>query len=291
MIGPWLPHGSSVYHVGIMTEPAEAAEDPQAFLLGLVDRARHALSPVLVARVLVVERRRTLSDRVSGRPGAITRISLLGRQETLTLRYEPGPRWAGEAALVYHGATVIRRPLGLGDWLTAFAGRVAELEAEAAGDAATSSLALQTLGLEPPGSEIQVGEAKIERDLRTLPARLGRRVPAEAIAQVGRIGELLVDALDRVAGQGEAEVMVRRTATVYLPDTLRAYLVLPPEWAAHHVLPDGTTPAQALVAQLGELENAATRMRDAAAEHDASALLVNGRFLSQRLGLSRFDLP
>jgi len=274
-----------------MTGPAQAAEDPQAFLLGLIERVRNALPPVLVERVLVVERRRTLSDRVSGRPGAITRISLLGRQETLTLGYEPGPHWAGEAALVYRGATVVSRPLGLGDWLTAFAERVAALENEVAGDAATSSLALQTLGLEPPGSEIRVREAKVDADLRTLPARLRRRLPAEAIAQVGRIGELLVDALDRVEGQGEAEVMVRRTATVYLPDTLRAYLVLPPDWAARHVLPDGTTPAQTLVAQLGELEAAATRMRDAAAEHDASALLVNGRFLSQRFGLSRLDLP
>lgn len=277
--------------MGIMTEPAEAAEDPQAFLLGLVERVRHALPPVLVARVLVVERRRTLSDRVSGRPGAITRISLLGQQETLTLGYEPGPHWAGEAALVYRGATVASRPLGLGDWLTAFVERVSALEAEAAGEAATSSLALQSLGLEPPGSELHVRPAKIDSDLRTLPARLGGRVPADAIARVGRIGELLIDALDRVAGQGEAEVMVRRTATVYLPDTLRAYLILPHDWAAHHVLPDGTTPAQTLLAQLEELEGAARRMRDAAAEHDVSALLVNGRFLSQRFGLSRLDLP
>jgi hypothetical protein len=277
--------------VGIMTEPAEAAEDPQAFLLGLVERVQNALPPVLVERVLVVERRRRLSDRVSGRPGAITRISLLGRQETLTLGYEPGPKWAGEASLVYRGATVVSRTVGLGEWLTAFSERVGALEKEAAGDAATSSLALQALGLEPPGSELHVREATIDADLRTLPARLGTRLPAEAIGRVGRIGDLLIDALYRVAGQGEPEVMVRRTATVYLPDTLRAYLMLPPDWAARHVLPDGTTPTQTLLAQLSELEAAATRMRDAAAEHDASALLVNGRFLSQRFGLSRLDLP
>lgn len=291
LVPAWLQYGPSVYHVGIMREPAEAAEDPQAFLLGLIERVRHALPAVLVARVLVVERRRTLSDRVSGRAGAIVRISLLGRQETLTLGYEPGPHWAGEAVLVYHGTTVARRQLPLGDWLTAFAARISALEAETAGDAATSSRALQALGLEPPGSELHVRDAKIRVDLRSLPARLGRRVPAEVTAQVGRISELLVDALDRVTGQGDAEAMVRRTATVYLPDTLRTYLALPDEWAAHHVLPDGTTPVQALAAQLDELESAAVRMRDAAAEHDASALLVNGRFLSQRLGLSQLDLP
>ncbi len=291
LVPAWLQFGSSVYHVGIMREPAEAAEDPQAFLSGLIERVRRALPAVLVARVLEVERRRTLSDRVSGRAGAIVRISLLGRQETLTLAYEPGPHWAGEAVLVYRGTPVARRPLPLGDWLTAFAARIAALQAEIAGDAATSSRALQSLGLEPPGSELHVRDAQIRVDLRTLPARLDRRVPAEVAAQVGRISELLVDALDRVAGQGDAEAMVRRTATVYLPDTLRAYLALPDEWAARHILPDGTTPAQTLAAQLNELESAARRMRDAAAEHDASALLVNGRFLSQRFGPSQLDLP
>ncbi|MFE4470210.1 hypothetical protein ACFRFH_15465 [Leifsonia sp. NPDC056824] len=274
-----------------MTGPAEAAADPQTFLADLVESVGRALPPALAARVLVVERRRTLADRVSGRPGAISRVSLIGTEETLTLGYEPGPHWKGEAHRVYGGVTIARRALGLGDWLTAFAGRVAALAAEAAGDAATSSRALQTLGLEPAGSEIQVRDATIEGDLRTLPARLGHRVPDEAVAQVGRIGDLLIDALPRVAGQGEPEVVVRRTATVYLPDTLRAYLSLPADWAADHVFPDGTTASAALVGQLSELERAARRMRDAAIEQDASALLVNGRFLADRFGASRLDLP
>ena len=83
---------------------------------------------------------------------------------------------------------------------------------------------------------------------------------------------------------------MRRTAMVYLPDTLRAYLSLPADWAVEHVFPDGTTPAQALVAQLEALERAAKRMRDAAVEHDASALLINGRFLADRFASSRLDL-
>jgi hypothetical protein len=274
-----------------MTEPAEAGTDPQAFLAGLVESVGRALPPALFERVLVVERKRTLADRLAGRRGPITRISLIGDEETLSLGYEPGPHWNGEAARVYGGATISRRALSLGDWLTAFAGRVAALAADAAGDAAMSSRALQTLGLAAAGSEIQVREATLEADLRTLPARLGRRVPGDTVLQVTRVCELLADTLPRVAGQGEPEVVVRRTATVYLPETLRAYLSLPADWAAEHVFPDGTTAAQALSSQLGELENAARRMRDAAVEHDASALLVNGRFLSERFASSRLDLP
>jgi hypothetical protein len=168
---------------------------------------------------------------------------------------------------------------------------VAVLAGDAAGDAAAASRALQTLGLQPAGSEIRVRESLVDGDLRTLPARLGHRMPTEAVAAVARIAELLLDTLPRVAGQGEAEVLVRRTATAYLPDTLRAYLALPPDWAAGHVFPDGTTPAQALLVQLGALEDATRRMRDAALEQNASALLLNGRFLAERFASRGLELP
>ena len=242
-------------------------------------------------RVFSVERTRSLADRIARRPGAIRQVRLIGTNESLTLGYEDGPHWRAEWARVYRGATISSHAMTLGEWLTAFAGQVAALAADAAGDSASGSRALQTLGIEPAGSEIRVSESTLEGDLLTLPARLGSRVPSEAVAAVGRIGELLVDTLPRVAGQGEAEVIVRRTATVYLPDTLRAYLSLPADWAVEHVFPDGTTPAQALISQLDALEDAAKRMRDAAVEHDASALLINGRFLADRFAGSRLDLP
>jgi hypothetical protein len=136
-----------------------------------------------------------------------------------------------------------------------------------------------------------VRDEAVESDLRTLPARLGLRVPPQAIVHVERIADLLLDTLPRVAGQGESEIIVRRIATVYLPDTLYAYLALPADWAAAHVYPDGTTPAQALVAQLGALETASRNARDSALKQDATALLINGRFLSERFASPRLELP
>ena len=65
---------------------------------------------------------------------------------------------------------------------------------------------------------------------------------------------------------------------------------MPADWAIEHVFPDGTTPAQALISQLSALEGAAKNMRDAAVDHDASALLINGRFLADRFATSRLDL-
>ncbi len=273
-----------------MTEPATADSDPQAFLADLVASVARTLPADVIDRVFSVDRTRSLADRIARRAGTISHVRLMGTNESLTLSYETGPHWRAEWARVYQGATISRHEMTLGEWLTAFAGQVAALAADAAGDSASGSRALQTLGIEPAGSEIRVSESTLEGDLLTLPARLGSRVPSEAIAAVGRIAELLADTLPRVAGQGEAELIVRRTAMVYLPDTLRAYLSLPADWAVEHVFPDGTTPSQALVSQLTALEGAAKKMRDAAVDHDASALLINGRFLTDRFATSRLDL-
>jgi hypothetical protein len=273
-----------------MTEPAKADADPQAFLGDLVASVARTLPAEVMERVLFVDRTRSLGDRIARRAGVISRVRLIGTNESLTLSYEAGPHWKAAWARVYRGSTISSHEMALGEWLTAFAGQVAALAADAAGDSASGSRALQTLGIEPAGSEIRVSEATLDGDLLTLPARLGSRVPSEAVAAVGRIAGLLVETLPRVAGQGEAEVIVRRTAMVYLPDTLRAYLSLPADWAVEHVFPDGTTPSQAFVSQLGALEEAARKMRDAAVDHDASALLINGRFLADRFAASRLDL-
>ena len=107
-----------------------------------------------------------------------------------------------------------------------------------------------------------------------------KRLPEDAVATVERIVGLLQTALPRASG--DAAALVTRTATVYLPDTLRAYVALPADWARSGALRDGSSAEDALRAQLASLEDAATRMRDAAVADDADALLLNGLFLEQR---------
>ncbi|MGO4536733.1 hypothetical protein [Leifsonia sp. 2MCAF36] len=264
--------------------------DPQSLLRELIDSVTRSLPPDVASSALSVERTRSLADRMAHRRGTISRLRLSGQTEALSLRWEPGPRWTAEVEQHYGAVSLSSRTIPLSQWLTAFAQLVAALAVHAAEDAANSARALQTLGILPPGSEIHVDDANLASDLLTLAARLGRRVPEEAVAAVGRIGELLAETLPRVTGSGEPEVIVRVAATVYLPDTLRAYLALPAAWAAEHVLAGGLTPAQALIAQLEALETAARTMRDAAVEQDASALLINGRFLANRFAGSRLDL-
>lgn len=264
--------------------------DPQSFLTGLVESVNRALPDAAVSGLFTVDRDRSLGDRLAGRPGTITGLRLEAGGEVLSLGYSRGPKWNAEVARVSGGVIISRRSLSLGEWLGAFAGRIAAAAADAAGDAAASARALQALGLEPAGADIRVPESDPLGGLRMLPARLNGRVSDAAIATVERITALLTDTAPRLTGNTEAEFVVDRTATDYLPSTLRAYLSLPADWVRGHVFPDGTTPEQAFFAQLATIEEAARKMRDAAVEQDAAALLTNGRFLSDRFAPASVEL-
>jgi hypothetical protein len=264
-------------------------DDPQALLSSLVDGVGRALPPSVAESVLEVERARSLKDRLSGGAGQITRLKLTTAKEALTLQFD-GKRLSGESAHVSGGVVISRKTLPLGDWLTSFAGAVASIAADAAGDAASAARALQALGVQPAGSDVAVDDTDVDGGLRLLPARLEGRIPPAAGEIAGRISGALRDTLPRVLGGGDTEILVRRTATVYLPDTIKAYVALPVDWARSHRFADGSTAADILVAQLATLDEAVSRMRDAAIEQDASALLVNGRFLSDRFATSSLEL-
>jgi hypothetical protein len=266
----------------------DATSDPQTLLDGLATAAGRALPASIVDQVLTVDRKRSLGDRMAGRPGTVASIRLDGVEETLTLRIDGG-RLTPEAARVSGGIIISRRTPSLGAWLDAFAGEVAAISAEAAGDSAVVGASLGRLGIRS-ADPFRVRDDDLQGGLVTLAAVATQRLQPAASQTVGRIVALLQDALPRVAGSGEPEIVVRRTATDYLPDTLRAYAALPSDWAAAHRLADGSTPAEALTRQLASLEEAATRMRDAAVESDGNGVLVNGRFLEDRFRTSRLDL-
>lgn len=266
-----------------------SADDPQALLDALADGVSRALPAPVRTAALDVERRRSLADRLAGRPGSVVGVRLAASDETLTLRLEPGPRWQAQVARVSGGVVIARRTVPLGEWLDALAGRVAALAADAAGEASAAASALQALGVRTAAADVVVDDADVVGGLRALPSRVQGRVPDDAAALVSRIVGLLLDTLPRVAGQVAGDVVVRRAATAYLPDTLRAYLALPSGWATTHVFPDGRTPAQALTAQLALLASAVEELHDAALEDDAAAVLVNGRFLEDRFPASMLD--
>lgn len=274
-----------------MTDAAarlDASADPGTLLDGLAAAASRALPASVVDTVLTVDRRRSVSDRLAGRPGTVRSLRLTGVEETLTLTLD-GRRLATEAARVSGGVVISRRQPPLGAWLGLFAGEVAAVAAETAGDAAAVAQALGQLGVRV-ADPFLVDESDVPSGLAALTAAATARLAPDLAAMVERISGLLLDALPRVTGSGEPEFVLLRTATAYLPDTLRAYTALPQDWAANHRLADGTTPVSALRGQLTTLEQAATRMRDAAVERDATEVLVNGRFLDDRFRASSLEL-
>ena len=111
-------------------------------------------------------------------------------------------------------------------------------------------------------------------------------VPDEAAQRVSRI-EALLDEAERVLAGGnaldEASYSLRETRARYLPDTLRAYLDVPPSLRGERDA-SGRTPDELLIAQLDHLERAtAQRLRELAARR-TEGIAANGAFLTERFG-------
>jgi hypothetical protein len=104
-------------------------------------------------------------------------------------------------------------------------------------------------------------------------------LPTEAEALVSRIEGMLAQAEQLLAsgGSDEAAYALRETERRYLPDTLKAYLDVPP---ARRDETAGTM----LVEQLRLLERATAQRLGVLAESAQIALAANGAFLTERFG-------
>jgi hypothetical protein len=112
------------------------------------------------------------------------------------------------------------------------------------------------------------------------------RVPDEAAQRVSRIEALLDEAeraLAHASAVDEASFSLRETRARYLPDTLRAYLDIPPSLRGERDA-SGRTPDELLIAQLDHLERATSqRLRELAAR-GTEGIAANGAFLTERFG-------
>jgi hypothetical protein len=274
----------------VVSADTGSGQDPRELLDGLAERLPAALPDGVAEAVLEVERERSMGDRLAGRPGTVSTLRVRGPEYVLALRMQ-GRRLVTEAQREVRGVVIARQTPALATWLELLSGQLHALAVEAAGNAAAVSRSLAALGVAEPGSDLAVDAGDVAGGLRALPLRLTGRVPDDVVATVRRITDTLLDTLPRVTGSLEQEQTVLRTATDYLPRTLQAYAALPAGWATTHRLPDGTTPLDALRAQLAVLEQATTRMNAAAVGADASALLANGTFLADRFARSSIELP
>ncbi|HWG14153.1 MAG TPA: hypothetical protein VG268_12850 [Streptosporangiaceae bacterium] len=79
-----------------------------------------SLSEALPPGTVVVERDRSMSDRMKGRPGTVTKVVVRLDDQVLTLSVQHG-RPVAEICREVRGVVLSRTPVPVGDWTTALA--------------------------------------------------------------------------------------------------------------------------------------------------------------------------
>jgi hypothetical protein len=100
------------------------------------------LGDALPPGMVEVERKRSLADRMNGRPGTPVSLMVTTPDEQLLLRQEAHGVHA-EVRQIVRGVTIKRSTVGVDDWLVALAGVLARL---AAGSAAARDALTRLLG-------------------------------------------------------------------------------------------------------------------------------------------------
>jgi hypothetical protein len=119
------------------------------------------------------------------------------------------------------------------------------------------------------------------------------RVPSDVMTSLAGIRARVLDLLaqaDDLPGGAQDLFLLQRTATDYLPATVRMYVALPPAYAATEVVQDGKTPLRVLRDQLELLDEEMSEIAGAVHRRDTDRLLAQGRFLEARFGRGSRDL-
>lgn len=76
-----------------------------------------SLGDALPAGCVEVDRARSVSDRMRGRPGQVTKVTVRLGEKVLTLATVPGRPPAAEICREVRGVVLSRRPAGLQEWV------------------------------------------------------------------------------------------------------------------------------------------------------------------------------
>ena len=129
-----------------MTEPGDGLsleEITAALRADSADVALYArvltesLGDALPAGCVVVDRDRSMSDRLHGRPGQVTKITVRLGEKVLTLTTVPGRPPTAEICREVRGVVLSRQPAGLQEWINDLA---RELAAQAQQNAHTAEV-------------------------------------------------------------------------------------------------------------------------------------------------------
>jgi hypothetical protein len=129
-----------------MTEPGDGLsleEITAALRVDSADVALYArvltesLGDALPPGCVVVDRDRSMSDRLHGRPGQVTKITVRLGEKVLTLTTVPGRPPTAEICREVRGVVLSRQPAGLQEWISDLA---RELAAQAQQNAHTAEV-------------------------------------------------------------------------------------------------------------------------------------------------------
>ena len=138
-----------------------------------------------------------------------------------------------------------------------------------------------------PADDDRFDAGKIERALDGTIDMARGRVPVDVIGQLTAIRQRVLEVLPHgtdLPGGSQDLFVLQRTATDYLPTTVRMYLALPPAYATTEVVQDGKTALQVLKGQLALLDAQMAEIAEAVRRRDSDRLLAQGRFLEERFG-------
>jgi hypothetical protein len=146
----------------------------------------------------------------------------------------------------------------------------------------------------PVGTSRRLPKAAAGLDVRAIARALDEavqmtsgRLPSDIQVTVAEIRREIIELLPRTTDfpLGSQDLyVIERTATDYLPTTLRAYLALPEAYATTQLPRVGKTPLQLLRDQVQLLDDRLDEITEAVRTQDADQLIANGRFLEERFG-------
>lgn len=127
---------------------------------------------------------------------------------------------------------------------------------------------------------------QITDELNRLLRKVKNRITPEAYQHLEHIQTAILSVLPQlVAGRfGNQDLFtIKKTVFDYLPTTLENYLKLPTAYANMHVIQDGKTAKTLLTEQLAMIDTSMQQVVHSIYNDDAQDLLVNQRFLENRL--------
>jgi hypothetical protein len=134
--------------------------------------------------------------------------------------------------------------------------------------------------------DLSADPATIDASLTRFVAQVQKLVPPEVLTRiqsiVGSIRAVLPLLAKSSAVANQDSYTIRETALRYMPETVAAYLRLPPAYRNLQPLQDGKTAKQLLIDQLTLLDGKMQEIARNLLANDTQALVANGQFLRQR---------